>query len=52
MGVTLADIVLGLAFNRWLSTPMERPALPALSAWVKLLGERPGWLLHGANGAP
>ncbi|MYN28360.1 glutathione S-transferase N-terminal domain-containing protein [Duganella levis] len=49
---TLADIVLGLAFNRWLSTPMERPALPALSAWAQLLGERPGWLLHGANGTP
>lgn len=49
---TLADIVLGLSFNRWLSTPMERPVLPALSVWAQLLGERPGWLQHGANGMP
>jgi glutathione S-transferase len=49
---TLADIVLGLSFNRWLSTPMEHPALPALSAWAQLLGERPGWRQHGANGTP
>lgn len=29
---TLADVVLGLSLNRWLSTPIERPALPALQA--------------------
>ncbi|MYM81214.1 glutathione S-transferase [Duganella sp. FT50W] len=49
---TLADIVLGLSFNRWLSTPMTRPALPALDAWAARLGNRPGWLQHGANGTP
>jgi glutathione S-transferase len=49
---TLADIVLGLSFNRWHSTPMERPTLPALSSWAARLGGRPGWLRHGANGTP
>lgn len=49
---TLADIVLGLSFNRWASTPMARPALPALDAWAARLGNRPGWLQHGANGTP
>lgn len=49
---TLADIVLGLSFNRWLSTPMERPALPALQAWSMRLDARPAWRQHGANGTP
>lgn len=49
---TLADIVLGLSFNRWLSTPMERPALPALQAWSTRLDARPAWRQHGANGTP
>lgn len=49
---TLADIVLGLSVNRWLSTPMERPALPAVSAYFERLSERPGFLAHGRNGLP
>jgi glutathione S-transferase len=49
---TLADIVLGLATNRWLLTPMERPALPAVSAYYERLSERPGFLAHGRNGNP
>lgn len=49
---TLADIVLGLSFNRWLSTPMERPTLPALQAWSARLDQRPAWRQHGANGTP
>jgi glutathione S-transferase len=49
---TLADVVLGLSLNRWLSTPIERPALPALQAWSELLATRPGYRQHGANGVP
>jgi glutathione S-transferase len=47
---TLADIVLGLSANRWLSTPMERPDYPALSDYVERLGQRAGFRAHGANG--
>jgi glutathione S-transferase len=50
--LTLADIVLGLSVNRWLSVPMERPALPAVSAYFERLSERPGFLAHGRNGLP
>ena len=49
---TLADIVLGLSVNRWLSAPMERPALSAVSAYFERLSERPGFLAHGRNGLP
>jgi glutathione S-transferase len=49
---TLADVVLGLSLNRWLMTPMTRPALPALAAYHERLLERPGYRLHGANGTP
>lgn len=49
---TLADIVLGLSLNRWLSTPVARPALPALQAWSQRLLARPGYVQHGANGTP
>jgi len=47
---TLADIVLGLEVNRWIKTPLERPDLPALSAYYERLSQRPGFLLHGRNG--
>ncbi len=49
---TLADIVLGLATNRWLLTPLERPSLPAVSAYYERLSTRPGFLAHGRNGIP
>jgi glutathione S-transferase len=49
---TLADIVLGLSVNRWFMTPIERPHLPAVSAYYDRLGERPGFALHGRNGTP
>jgi glutathione S-transferase len=49
---TLADIVLGLSTNRWLLTPMDRPALPAVAAYYERLSERPGFLAHGRNGMP
>ena len=49
---TLADVVLGLSANRWLMTPMQRPALPAVDAWLARLRRRPGFVLHGDNGTP
>ncbi len=49
---TLADVVLGLSTNRWLMTPMQRPALPAVEAWFARLRTRPGFVLHGDNGTP
>jgi glutathione S-transferase len=49
---TLADIVLGLATNRWFLTPMERPSLPAVSAYYDRLATRTGYIEHGRNGTP
>jgi glutathione S-transferase len=49
---TVADIVLGLATNRWFMTPMERPALPAVTAYYERLSQRPAFLVHGRNGVP
>ncbi len=37
---TLADIVIGLSANRWLKAPIERPALPAVEAYMVQLGAR------------
>lgn len=47
---TLADIPIGLSVNRWLITPIERPALPAVLAYYERLSERPAFLKHGCNG--
>jgi len=49
---TLADIVLGLSTHRWFMTPMQRPTLPAVSAYYERLSQRPGYLMHGRNGVP
>ena len=49
---TLADIVLGLSTHRWMMTPLERPALPAVQAYYERLSERPAFLQHGRNGVP
>lgn len=50
---TLADVVLGLAVNRWAMTPLaERPDLPAVTAYYDRLAERPGFREHGRNGVP
>jgi glutathione S-transferase len=47
---SLADVVLGLSANRWLMTPMERLACPAIQAWTELLRQRPGCREWGMNG--
>jgi glutathione S-transferase len=49
---SLADIVLGLSVNRWLSAPIERPVLDGVYRYVELLSGREGFLLHGRNGNP
>ncbi len=49
---TLADIVLGLATHRWISTPIEHAALPAVRAYYERLSTRPAFLTHGRNGVP
>ena len=48
---TLADIVLGLSVHRWLMTPIERPALPAVDAYLARLRQRAGFAQYadGAN---
>jgi glutathione S-transferase len=52
---SLADVVLGLSLNRWLMTPMLRPAmlrpdLPAVQAYAELLRLRPGCREFCMNG--
>ncbi len=47
---TLADVVIGLSTQRWLMTPIDRPALPAVSAWFARLAAQPGFGTHVANG--
>ena len=49
---TLADVVLGLAVNRWLMTPIERPNYSAVAAYYERLKQRPGFREHGCNGLP
>jgi glutathione S-transferase len=49
---TLADVVLGLCVQRWLMTPIERPAFAAVSGCHARLLTRPGFQAWGANGEP
>lgn len=46
---TLADLVLGLSTHRWLSTPFDKPALPAVQRWHAQLLQREGFQRFGAN---
>jgi glutathione S-transferase len=40
---TLADVVLGLSTQRWLLSPIERPALDALHGYYQRLSVRPAF---------
>lgn len=40
---TLADIPNAIGARRWLTLPIERPALPALQDWLGQLSERPAF---------
>lgn len=47
---TLADVVLALSTNRWELTPMERPELPRVDAWMELMSSRTGFQDFCRNG--
>lgn len=49
---TAADIVLGLAVNRWAMTPINKPQLDAVNAYYDLLNDRDGFRRFGRNGQP
>jgi len=49
---TVADIAVGLSAHRWFMTPMDRPYLPAVSAYYELLSGRPAFMRWGRNGGP
>ena len=51
-GFTLADIVLGLSVHRWLMTPIDKPALPAVAAYLERLRGRAGFLQHATKDTP
>jgi glutathione S-transferase len=40
-GLSLADIVLGVAVHRWLTTPFDKPALSAVERYYRSLKARP-----------
>jgi glutathione S-transferase len=46
-GFTLADIVVGLAVNRWLKTPGTPDGFPAVRAYHARLERRPACAAHG-----
>jgi glutathione S-transferase len=41
-----ADIVIGAMMFRYMTLPIERPSLPALSAWYERLTSRPAYRKH------
>ena len=51
---TLADIPIGLTVHRWFASPLpiERPDLPATTAYYERLSERPAFMTHVRNGLP
>lgn len=50
---TVGDIPVGLIVNRWFSLKeLERPDMPAVSAYYELLSERAPFMAHGRNGLP
>jgi glutathione S-transferase len=49
---TLADVVLGLATHRWLASPIERPALPAVAAYHERLRARPAFADQRLDATP
>lgn len=51
-GFTLADIVLAVSVHRWNSTPMEKPPLQAVAAWMRRLEGRAGHARCCGPGTP
>lgn len=50
--LSLADVVLGLSTHRWMSTPMDKPALPAVRAYYERFCERPAFAAYGRDAGP
>lgn len=44
--LSAADIAIGAMMFRYMTLPIERPALPAVEAWYKRLTERPAYQKH------
>jgi glutathione S-transferase len=44
--LTVADIALGCATNRWLLLDIQRPSLPNLISWFDRIRARPAFKLH------
>ncbi len=44
--LTVADIAIGAMMYRYMTLPIERPALPALNAWYQRLRSRPAYQKH------
>lgn len=49
---TVADIPLGLSVHRWLMTPIDRPDLPAVTAYHGRLRARPAFAKYASNVFP
>ena len=49
---SLADIALALSTHRWMSTPFERPVLPAVEAHYARMKQRPAGKKHMGEGTP
>jgi glutathione S-transferase len=47
---TVADIVIGLAVNRWFQSPIERPDQPLVRAYCDRLMQRPAARPHLGDG--
>ncbi|CAB3718150.1 glutathione S-transferase family protein [Paraburkholderia rhynchosiae] len=49
---SLADIPIALSINRWLETPFEHDALPAVAGYMARLDQREGYREYCRNGTP
>ena len=47
--LTVGDIALGYAVDRWFRLPIERPDFPGVKAWHERLRARPAYLEHVAG---
>jgi hypothetical protein len=45
-------IVLGVSTHRWISTPIERPALPAVSDWFASVSQRSAYVAQTVGAHP
>ena len=50
--LTLADVPMGVAVNRWFMTPIDRPDLSAVAAYYNRLSQGEAYRRHVRNGLP